>query len=283
LQERFNAIVSRSDLERRGCTLSELLRFYAESYVRLARLLHDLYLALYTDELSKGQTTQEDRRAAIWGLMAAKNMCEEIGLQVCCKHVDELSAKEDSLLAADIKALQENIERELSCHFFVGVPAGRIEAFTKGLKGWENIAKEFPAATEDIEEMSKCFALCRYSAAVFHSLLVAEHGLVRLGQKIGVTDPKEGWDASTRKLAQIVTAGHDKNATALDFAFLEQLSAAVQAMKFAWRNKVNHATGKPLVMGGGFPEYVAEDIISATRNFMRQIAEGLHEEETRIR
>jgi hypothetical protein len=105
--------------------------------------------------------------------------------------------------------------------------------------------------------------------------MVAEHGLVYLGKILGVTDPKEGWDASSRKLANIVQAGHPKNSTGLDFNFLEQTNACVQVMKHAWRNKVNHATGKPIIMCGGFAPYVAEEIISATRGFLRSLTEGI--------
>jgi hypothetical protein len=45
-------------------------------------------------------------------------------------------------------------------------------------------------------------------------------------------------------------------------------------MKLAWRNKVNHATGRPIVMSEFMPE-VAEEIIMASRGFMRRLAEGL--------
>jgi hypothetical protein len=138
-----------------------------------------------------------------------------------------------------------------------------------------DITKRFPAATEDIEEMNKCYALCRYSASVFHSLLVMEHGLVALGKLLGVTDPKEGWDASCKKLEAIVKAGRNANPTELEFEFIEQVNVCIQTIKLAWRNKVNHATGKPVVMHGGFAPYVAEETIAATRSFMRRLAEGL--------
>src|SRR5260370_36038779 len=105
--------------------------------------------------------------------------------------------------------------------------------------------------------------------------MVVEHGLVYLGKIVGVTDPKEGWNASAKTLASIVQEGHSKNSIGLDFGFLEQVNECVQVMKFAWRNKVNHATGKPIVMGGGFAPYVTEEIISATRSFLRLLTEGL--------
>lgn len=258
-----------------GASLLELLRFYAENYVRLSKELLDLQLALHIDE-ERGTVTEQFKRGIRANLELAKVNCERIGLKVSVKHADDLllALQTDLITHHDIKAFHETIERELSCHFFVGIPERHVDAFCKSLTGWEDIAKAFPLATEDIEEMNKCFALCRYSAAVFHSLLVVEHGLVALGDRIGATDPKEGWDASCKKLAAIVEAGRNTNTTGLSFNFLEQINTCIQAIKLAWRNKVNHATGKPIVMGGGFAPYVAEDTISATRSFMRRLCEA---------
>jgi hypothetical protein len=272
-------VVCASQLLRRGwVTLLELLQFYAENYVHLAKELYDLQLCLYADELSGDQAKKQDTLSgAKLTLVSAAKHCDALGLQVSLRHVYELieDAKEGGLLSGDVKALHQNIERELSCRFFVGIPEDRKSAYCESLKGWEDIIEKFPSATEDVEEMNKCLALCRYSAAVFHSLLIVEHGLVALGQMLGVTDPKEGWDASCRKLETVVKAGRATNSTGINFEFLEQLNGCVQAMKFAWRNKVNHATGKPLVMAGGFAPYVAEEIISTTRGFMRRLAEEL--------
>jgi hypothetical protein len=260
----------------------ELIRFYADLYVRISKRLLDLQLYLYVDE-SSAKTDKEApplRAEAILeargALETAKNGCENIGLQVSAIHAGELlRALETKYLAStDVEALHKNIERELSCRFYIGISEDRKAAYCEGLKGWEDITRSFPRATEDIEEMNKCWALCRYSAAVFHSLLVVEHGLVELGKLLQVTDPKEGWDASCRKLEEIVKAGRKHTPVGLDFGFLEQINTCIQAMKLAWRNKINHATGKPIVMGGGIAPYVCEDTISATRNFMRRLCEA---------
>src|SRR3954447_10814603 len=93
--------------------------------------------------------------------------------------------------------------------------------------------------------------------------------LVELGERLGVKDPKTGWHATFRELDRCVRAGHAENKTGLNFEFLHQLHSCVEAMKLAWRNKVNHATGKPLVMSGGFAPDVTEEIIMASRGFMR--------------
>jgi hypothetical protein len=58
-------------------------------------------------------------------------------------------------------------------------------------------------------------------------------------------------------------------------AFLEQLQATVEALKNAWRNKISHSQGKLAVMSGAFNKNIAEEVVYATRAFMRRLAEGL--------
>jgi hypothetical protein len=46
----------------------------------------------------------------------------------------------------------------------------------------------------------------------------------------------------------------------------------VQAMKSAWRNKVNHVEGRLAVMKPEFTPDIAEEIMVASRAFMRRLA-----------
>lgn len=261
----------------------ELLRFYAERYINIIKDLVDVETMMRREE-TRGELSDQLKKAIQINIEVARHGFEDIGLQVCVKHADELllALSIGMLRAHNIEALHENMRREISCQFLVGIAPERKAAFCESLKGWEDVIKAFPSATDDVEEMNKCFALCRYSAAVFHSLLVVEHGLITFGKKIGATDHKEGWDATCKKLQSIVDAGHSQNTTGIDFSFLEQVNACIQAMKFAWRNKVNHAAGKITVMGGGFAPYVAQDIISATHNFMARLQEGGIKEPDRL-
>jgi hypothetical protein len=57
--------------------------------------------------------------------------------------------------------------------------------------------------------------------------------------------------------------------------FIEQTHATVEALKNAWRNKVSHAHAKLAVLPGDFSQEIAEEILFATRSFMRQLANRL--------
>lgn len=173
--------------------------------------------------------------------------------------------------------IQSRLKDELAARLYFAIPSGKAGYFISWRDGWEEVISRFPDAVSDVEEMCKCFALSRYPAAVFHSLLVVEVGVIQLGEYIEVTDPKRGWDATTKSLKSLVDGGRGKLPAKFSehFGFLEQTNSAVQAMKHAWRNKVNHVDGKLVVMKPEFAPDIAEEIMMASRSFMRRLATEL--------
>jgi hypothetical protein len=174
-----------------------------------------------------------------------------------------------------LTGLRERMIEELSLVYFFYVSPKCSEIYLKPLAGWEEVLVRFPEARMDVEEMNKCFALARYAAAVFHSVSAIEHGLIDLGKLIGVTDPKSGWTAVSNQLERLVTK---TKFSELDpkhqscFQFLEQTNGTIAALKNAWRNKISHAHGRLAVLGPDFTPEVADEIIVATRAFMRRLA-----------
>jgi len=131
----------------------------------------------------------------------------------------------------------------------------------------------FNNATDDIEELSKCFALSRYPACVYHSLQATEIGIIELGRFIGVADPKPGWDATRNALKKILAKKYDqRNAfEQAHSAFIEQINGTIEALQTAWRNKISHAEGRLSLISKEFSAEVAEEIMLATRAFMRRL------------
>jgi hypothetical protein len=146
--------------------------------------------------------------------------------------------------------------------------------YNRPLEGWEETIARFPGATSDIEEAHKCFALGRYTASVFHSLQIVETGIIALGAMLVTPDPLKGWSATTGRLKKILAAKYpDRTAfQRANGAFLEQIDATTEALKTAWRNKVSHAEGKLLLLSGDFTPAIAEEILYASRSFMRRLA-----------
>ncbi len=177
-----------------------------------------------------------------------------------------------------LRDVQASIEDELSTKLFFQLRTDRAKLFDHPTAGWAEVLKRFPDASTDVEEMHKCFALSRYAGAVFHSVQTIEFSLLDLGKFIGVSDPKSGWTAVSSQLDKLVTKIKFPDLPSLyqqHFAFLEQIQGAVAALKSAWRNKISHAHGKLVLMTSEFAPDVAEEIIMATRAFMRRLATEL--------
>ena len=99
--------------------------------------------------------------------------------------------------------------------------------------------------------------------------------LIAFGKFLNVTDPKSGWTAVSGKLAMLVTKTKYHDLDPLyqkHFPFLEQMHGVVEALKSAWRNKISHAHGRLVLMSSEFSPDVAEEIMVASRSFMRRLA-----------
>jgi hypothetical protein len=177
--------------------------------------------------------------------------------------------------------LHRRLIDEVSIQQVFVIPQGSEEHYAEPRKGWEPVIDRFPDALTHIEEARKCMALQRYGGAVLHTLQIIEVGLIELGQYLGVSDPKSGWTATSNKLKEILRKDRSKldEFERKNRAFYEQLDMRVEALKNAWRNKVNHAQGYPRVMQADFAQEIAEEILMATRGFMRELAGGLPEME----
>lgn len=179
-------------------------------------------------------------------------------------------------MAGLVGELFGRLEDEMKRSFW-SLNSDEVDYYIRPRKGWEAVIERFPATVDDVEEARKCFALSRYSAAVFHSLEVVEIGLIELGTFIHVTDPHSGWTAIANRLQKIVSKKYEDrdDFERQNFPFLEQLQGTVEALKNAWWNKISQAQGKLVLMSKDFSAEIAEEILFATRAFMRRLADGL--------
>jgi len=195
------------------------------------------------------------------------------------KIIRELSQSEPTYgaLRLLVVELQGRLKDEMAETVFMSLSPQEAEYFRRFWLGWEDILERFPEALGDIEEAKKCFAVSRYAATVFHSIQIVEAGLIELGKFIDVADPKSGWTAVADKLKKIIAKKHDDRTEfeKLNFEFLEQAQGTVEALKNAWRNKVSHVQGRLILMTTDFTREVAEEILFATRAFMRRLVHGL--------
>lgn len=249
------------------------LKYHTDLNRRLAKVQQD-------SEWVEETFTDESKAVERKGWEAIRTACVELELIASVssidrmlKYLDQIDTTLDGFWKIS-KELDGRLVDELEHRHFLSLTLSETEYFREPQKGWEAIIERFAEATGDIEESRKCFALSRYAAAVFHSIQVVEIGLIALGKVIGVADPLSGWTAVTGKLQAIQKTKYQDRSPAdqKHSAFLEQLVGTVEGLKNAWRNKVSHAHGKLTLMTSDFSPEIAEEILLATRAFMRRLA-----------
>ena len=115
----------------------------------------------------------------------------------------------------------------------------------RAFAGWETIIAKFPAALDNIEEASKCIALGRNTACVYHLSGIVQEALESLGRKLGVPlDPtSDTWNRLIDKIVKAITAKSTavpkKTWKALE-PFYSELVSDIKALKNAWRNPTMH-------------------------------------------
>jgi hypothetical protein len=266
-----NAILKRVGM----VSLLELLRLYAEQFVYLSSRCTQVYMQVSIE----GET--ELRESSITTLLetlrAMHHQCVDLGLTLSSTQIERMaelweSKHNTAVLQRQCAELVQRIQDEFRERVVLMLPSTVQVQYENPRKGWGEAISKFPQITDNVDEMARCFALSRYPGAVFHSLLIAEAGLIELGDYLGVTDPVKGWDATSRRLAELVRNGRSALPPGMSFPFVEQVNQTVQAMKQAWRNKVSHEVGRLIVLDPLFTSSIAEEIIIATRGFMRRLA-----------
>ncbi len=201
-----------------------------------------------------------------------------------CVRIDEYSRSAERFIkpltygeaSRLLKELRESLEDDFKSQVFVRISLSERRWYESPIHKWEQAASRFPIRS-DVEECCKCYALGRYPAAVFHSLQVVELGLVGLCTFLELRDPKSGWTSACNEMKRITKGDytklqpHEKK----HFSFLEQLHGTTEALKNAWRNKIDHAANRLVLLPGDLNPEIAHDIIVATRNFMRRLATEL--------
>jgi hypothetical protein len=149
--------------------------------------------------------------------------------------------------------LKQCVEADLQKCTFTYISADRVKFVKEQKESWIPIGLIFKDSKTDTDEAIFCYALERYTATVFHSMRIAEHGLRYLARKVKVRLSHKGnfqpieyadWqkviDGIKIKIAKAVALvpGPKRQAK------LEQYSDAADHclfMKDIWRNTISHA------------------------------------------
>lgn len=188
---------------------------------------------------------QIDSLVSVLGALGARAEWDEAerGVSQICRRVsEELTSR--LVLVGDAKAA-ELFEAER--------PFGDLAAIT------------FPNADLDLREAARCYAMARWTAAVFHSMRAVEVVLRELAARHGVESDNPNWGHLLNRIDQVIRGleeeGADRQRTAEIVLILRQI-------KHVWRNPVSHA-------GTHFSEADAEFVWCSTKRLFQITAEHL--------
>lgn len=231
-------------------------------------------------------TPAQRYQVALMAEQAAKYM-EQWGLRVSASHTQDLhriikiwtSTGEYPIGGASIHDLvtliRQALHIELERTVFLNVREADALYYREPLhEVTEETVSNFASALEDMREASRCFALRRYSASVFHSMRVAEIGLIALGNDLSVPAARnKNWEVLINEIEKAIKA-IDAQSRGANWRDDRQwyADAAVQFRYFkdAYRNEVMHVHQE-------YGPQHSRAILDSVRAFMNQIATRLHD------
>lgn len=175
-----------------------------------------------------------------------------------------------SQLLQNIEDLRGRILDQLDLVWFLALSTDEKDLFEPPQPVFGNqFARKFPSALFDLDEGSKCLAIGRHTACVFHLMRIMEIGIQQLGKKLSIDiDPAhETWHQILLHVNKAINAMPVKTASQKSKkAKYATSSAHLSNVRIAWRNEVMH----PKAI---YTEEEAKEIFSHTRTFMRNLAD----------
>jgi hypothetical protein len=217
------------------------------------------------------------------------------GLSIMCRSFDadpalifQLVSLRDSVasgkerrpgvLHAQLNDVIDGVQHAFESRLFMIVPPSRSPYWETPELFWRGALESFPAAVQgEAVEAGACFAAARWTACVFHSMRIAEHGLRKLARLVGATITHDGkpYPVEFGEWEKIINAIKAKIATIRQTAkdakrerklkFYSDAADHCSYMKDIWRNEISHARRR-------YNEAEALGAMHRVRDFMQLIA-----------
>lgn len=153
------------------------------------------------------------------------------------------NAQSPAELGTNIWMLHLVMQDELRERLFMFIPKDQAPWYEKEDGFGMDVSKAFPLAVQDIKEAGTCYATGRYTACVFHSMRVVEHGLRALAKNVELSFGVDQWYDIINKIekeikkAQSLTKSVEKSER---LRFLSEAAKEFTYFKDGWRNYVSH-------------------------------------------
>ena len=157
---------------------------------------------------------------------------------------------EDMMVA--LKALRESILTEFDGVLFLHIPEARVSLYEQHEPPFGTAVEEaFPSACADIAAAARLMAVEEPTAAVFHLMRIAEHGLRSLANELGIglSDhvDLESWkvviDQINKAIKRFEESAPKSAEKSKRLTVYATSAVTIGHFKNAWRNHVAHARG----------------------------------------
>lgn len=252
-------------------SLLAVLNFYAKSFLQQLKFVEEIERELAEDKpLAVSRSVSQLKQL---GLMAGQLGFQH--LKADGERIFELSR--DGGVTRDI-ALHESREfrrrllEEMARHLFFMVPAPDRSYYESPILTPE-AAGSFPGADQELREAGKCFALERYTAAVFHAMRALETALRALAKRLDVRLKNPNWENVIRDIEDAIKAAYaptGKKKSPQRRKFLEFCAGVglhFRFLKDAWRNHTMHTRSD-------YDRNRADEILQHVRRVIEQLAEA---------
>lgn len=231
---------------------------------------------------------QDYRDSHIPLLSPWRESCVQIGLGASVATIDKMIA----LLCDTTTTLEQwakltdeltgRLSDEMRQHFYLSLTPIETLRLSNPAPFGDEVPMAFAEAVNDIDEASKCLALGRATACVFHSMRVLEFGLVALATALNVPDPEKSWHTVIVDIQKAVKTRRDRGpgkGTAEEedpnwetlTQFYAEAVVHFEFLKDAWRNRTAH-------IGTNYSMEKAESVFQHSGEFMRHLATRLGEQ-----
>jgi hypothetical protein len=196
------------------------------------------------------------------------------------KRIQEEVDQEDPSLQTLIASLQffnTVLEDELRRQTFLYITPQDAKLFNHPADGFTQTLASYPSVRNDIYEACHCHALGCYTACVYHTMAIAQHGLHALANHLGVSFPYSldlaEWSAVISRIEDKIKPMREGPRTDhkdAQLSFYSECAAQFRYFKDAWRNHVGH-------MREIYDENQSLSILIHTREFMEKLSTRLTE------
>jgi hypothetical protein len=174
-------------------------------------------------------------------------------------------------VSAALRGVQSCLQHESALKVALILPPDKEELFDpkSPLFGIEVHAK-FTRAIYEIDEASKCLALGRSTASVFHLMRILEIALRAIHTCLGISVALIGNDRNWGKILGRIRDENLRRGNCVEKDYFKDIYARLDAIKDAWRNTTMHVETI-------YTEQEARILFDNTRSFMQKISSRMDE------